>query len=136
LPAVNNDCTQNIYSEVLRNNIRKDRIIFLPYIERNLLSERYRQFDLFLDTFPYQAHTTAVEALTSGLPLISISGERLQSRRNNPEKLKQLKERLYFNMNNLNITNPKIYTKNIEMAYTKIFENYQKRQAPKDFYIN
>jgi predicted O-linked N-acetylglucosamine transferase (SPINDLY family) len=165
LPAVNNDCTQNIYSEVLRNNIRKDRIIFLPYIERNLLSERYRQFDLFLDTFPYQAHTTAVEALTSGLPLISINGEGLQSRvsssllhnlrlpelitnnieeyekkaifyRNNPEKLKQLKERLYFNMNNLNITNPKIYTKNIEMAYTKIFENYQKRQAPKDFYIN
>ena len=165
LPAVNNDCTQNIYSEVFRNNISKERIIFLPYIERELLSERYSQCDLFLDTFPYQAHTTAVEALTSGLPLISINGEGLQSRvsssllhnlrlpeliannikeyeqkaifyRNNPEKLKQLKERLYFNMNNLDITNPKTYTKNIEMAYTKIFENYQKRQAPKDAYIN
>lgn len=165
LQAVNNDCSQNIYSEALRNNIKKDRIIFLPYIERNLLSERYRQFDLFLDTFPYQAHTTAVEAVMSGLPLISISGEGFQSRvsssllynlglpeliannieeyeqkaiffRNNPEKFKQIKERLYFNIKTLNITNPKIYTKNIEVAYTKIFENYKKRQVPKDFYIN
>ena len=165
LQAVNNDCSQNIYSEALRNNINKERIIFLPYIERELLFERYRQCDLFLDTFPYQAHTTAVEAIMSGLPLISISGEGFQSRvsssllhnlgfpeliannikeyeqkaiffRNNPEKFKQLKERLYFNINNLNMTSSKLYTRNIEIAYTKIFENFQKKQAPKNFYIN
>ena len=165
LPAADNDCTQNIYTEALRNNINKERIIFLPYIERELLSERYKQCDLFLDTFPYQAHTTAVEAVMSGLPLISIDGEGFQSRvsssllynlgfpeliannikeyeqkaiffRNNPEKFKQLKERLYFNINNLNMTSSKLYTRNIEAAYTKIFENFQKKQAPKDFYIN
>jgi predicted O-linked N-acetylglucosamine transferase (SPINDLY family) len=56
--------------------------------------------------------------------------------RDNPEKFKQLKERLYFNINNLNMTSSKLYTKNIEVAYTKIFENFQKKQAPKDFYIN
>jgi predicted O-linked N-acetylglucosamine transferase (SPINDLY family) len=165
LPAADNDCTQNIYTEALRNNIDKERIIFLPYIERELLSERYKQCDLFLDTFPYQAHTTAVEAVMSGLPLISIGGEGFQSRvsssllhnlgfpeliannikeyeqkaiffRNNPEKFKQLKERLYFNINNLNMTSSKLYTRNIEIAYTKIFENFQKKQAPKNFYIN
>jgi hypothetical protein len=34
------------------------------------------------------------------------------------------------------MTSSKLYTKNIEVAYTKIFENFQKKQAPKDFYIN
>jgi predicted O-linked N-acetylglucosamine transferase (SPINDLY family) len=165
LPTTNDECIKNIHSEAKKNNISKDRIIFLPYIERGLLSERYKQCDLFLDTFPYQAHTTAIEVLMSGLPLISICGEGFQSRvsssllnnlklpelitnnvkeyeekaillRNNPEKYKQLKERLSFNVNNLNMSNSKLYTENLEKAYTKIYKNYQEKNSPINFYIN
>jgi hypothetical protein len=41
---------------------------------------RYRLADLFLDTYPYNGHTTSSDALLSGLPVITISGEIFASR--------------------------------------------------------
>jgi predicted O-linked N-acetylglucosamine transferase (SPINDLY family) len=41
---------------------------------------RHRLADLFLDTFPCNAHTTASDALWAGLPLITIAGEAFASR--------------------------------------------------------
>ena len=42
----------------------------LPRVEDHLA--RYRQADLFLDTHPYNAHTTAADALLAGLPVLTI----------------------------------------------------------------
>lgn len=41
---------------------------------------RYAAADLFLDSFPYNAHTTACEALWAGLPIVTCSGETMVSR--------------------------------------------------------
>jgi predicted O-linked N-acetylglucosamine transferase (SPINDLY family) len=50
----------------------------LPRIEDHLA--RYRLADLFLDTYPYNGHTTAGDALRAGLPVVSLCGESFASR--------------------------------------------------------
>ena len=41
---------------------------------------RYRLVDLFLDTYPYNAGTTASDALWMGLPVLTLSGNSFSSR--------------------------------------------------------
>lgn len=41
---------------------------------------RYRLADLFLDTFPYNGHTTCSDVLMSGLPFVTIAGDSFSSR--------------------------------------------------------
>ena len=51
------------------------RLVFagrVPRVEDHLA--RYRQADLFLDTHPYNAHTTAADALMAGLPVLTCMG--------------------------------------------------------------
>jgi len=50
----------------------------LPRIEDHLA--RYRLADIFLDTYPYNGHTTAGDALRAGLPVVSLCGESFASR--------------------------------------------------------
>lgn len=62
-------------------NIDPDRLIFAPRmakIEEHL--SRISLADLFLDTFPYNAHTTANDALRAGLPLLTLRGDSFASR--------------------------------------------------------
>ncbi|APW37330.1 acetylglucosamine transferase [Rhodoferax koreense] len=70
--------------EVAQRNLRREaeargidaaRLIFagrVPLVEDHLA--RYRQADLFLDTHPYNAHTTAADALMAGLPVVTYMG--------------------------------------------------------------
>jgi len=50
----------------------------LPRIEDHLA--RYRLADIFLDTYPYNGHTTVSDALFSGLPVVTIAGKSFASR--------------------------------------------------------
>ena len=50
----------------------------MPRVEDHLA--RYRQADLFLDTHPYNAHTTAADALLAGLPVVTYRGQSFPAR--------------------------------------------------------
>jgi predicted O-linked N-acetylglucosamine transferase (SPINDLY family) len=50
----------------------------LPRVEDHLA--RYRLADVFLDTYPYNGHTTAGDALRAGIPVVSLYGESFASR--------------------------------------------------------
>lgn len=76
-------------SETAANNLRKEahlrgispeRLIFARRVEAAKHLARQRLADLFIDTWPYNAHTTASDALWVGLPLITRSGESFASR--------------------------------------------------------
>ena len=57
------------------------RLVFasrVPRVEDHLA--RYRQADLFLDTHPYNAHTTAADALMAGLPVLTCMGNAFPAR--------------------------------------------------------
>ena len=62
-------------------DIDRTKIIFAdrePSYERHL--SRYKVGDLLLDTFNYNGHTTTIEALWSGLPVITLQGKNFASR--------------------------------------------------------
>ena len=76
----NNISQKNLKKEAIIRKIDPERIIFCKRTSIKEHIKRYQLADLFLDTFPYGAHTTANEALFSGLPIITIIGESFQSR--------------------------------------------------------
>ena len=60
--------------------VAPERIVFAPRVPQPEHLARHAQADLFLDTLPYNAHTTASDALWTGLPLLTCSGHSFASR--------------------------------------------------------
>jgi predicted O-linked N-acetylglucosamine transferase (SPINDLY family) len=60
--------------------ISSARLVFAPRVPLDQHLARHRLADLFLDTFPVNAHTTASDALWAGLPLVTLQGETFTSR--------------------------------------------------------
>jgi protein O-GlcNAc transferase len=75
-PAVEN----NLRKEAENRSVEPARLIFAPRIPYSDYLARYRLADLFLDTLPFNAGTTASDALWAGLPLITCPGRTFASR--------------------------------------------------------
>ena len=164
---------KNLCAEAEKRNVNKDRLIF---IEREIVSvdkeqERigrylasYKLADLFLDTWPYNAGTTAVDALWAGLPVLTKSGKSLGGRMatsaitavempelitNSEEEYKGLAIRLAQDANLLRAVKTKLKekistaplfdpvgnTRYIEKAFLEMYRKYQAGEAPGDFTI-
>jgi len=76
----NPTATANLQVFARRRGIEADRIIFAPRLPLPEHLARHRLADLFLDTAPYNAHTTASDALWMGLPVLTIAGESFAGR--------------------------------------------------------
>ena len=68
------DMKRNILSYIDRR-IDQKRIIFAERVERERHLARIRNIDIALDTRIYNGHTTSIEMLQSGIPLITLEGE-------------------------------------------------------------
>ena len=67
--------------EVARQNgIDPARLVFMPKLPHPQYLARYRHADLFLDTHPYNAHTTASDALWAGCPVLTTPGQTFAAR--------------------------------------------------------
>jgi predicted O-linked N-acetylglucosamine transferase (SPINDLY family) len=154
----------NLKSEAEKQGVEPSRLIF---VKRMLLPEhlaRHRQADLFLDTFPYNAHTTASDALWAGLPVLTIMGESFASRvaasllnaielpelitstqehyealaielATNPAKLKAIKTKLEANRLTTPLFDTPRFTKHLEEAYAKMYERYHADLPAEHIYI-
>jgi len=72
---------RNLRAAAEAHDINPSRLVFagrVPMVEDHLA--RYRQADVFLDTHPYNAHTTAADAMMAGLPVITYMGKGFASR--------------------------------------------------------
>jgi len=81
LMKLNETAQANLTKEALKHGVDPARLVYatrVPRVEDHLA--RYRLADLFLDTFPYNGHTTASDALMAGLPVISLCGKSFASR--------------------------------------------------------
>ena len=146
----NDKAVSNLQKEAEKLGVNSNRIIFAPrmdLIEDHL--ERYKFVDLFLDTFPYNAHTTASDAVRMGAPIITIMGQSFASRvassilkridleelithdineyenlainvAKNPEKLNHLKIQLKDQSKLKKIFDSKQYTENLEKLYESV----------------
>jgi predicted O-linked N-acetylglucosamine transferase (SPINDLY family) len=71
----------NLRKEASRRGVDERRLVFADRMDS--LPEhlaRLRSADLFLDTFPYNAHATCLDALWAGLPVLTCAGESFPSR--------------------------------------------------------
>lgn len=74
------EAKDNLKAAASAHGIDPGRLIFSGYAELPDHNARHRMADLFLDTFPYNAHTTANDALWSGLPVLTLAGKCYHSR--------------------------------------------------------
>jgi len=155
---------ENLKKEAEKQGIPADRLVFA---ERMPLSDhlaRHRQADLFLDTFPYNAHTTSSDALWVGLPVLTLMGQSFASRvaasllnsidlpelitntqeeyeglaielAMNPKKLAEIKLKLANNRLTTPLFDTPLFTKNLEAAYIKMYERYQNDLQPDHLFI-
>ncbi|MGA8096033.1 MAG: tetratricopeptide repeat protein [Steroidobacteraceae bacterium] len=76
----NTAARQNLRRQAVRSGIEPDRLVFAARIPYGDYLARYRAADLFLDTHPYNAGTTASDALWVGLPVLTYAGETFAAR--------------------------------------------------------
>jgi len=70
----NEAATRNLRAEAVARHVAPERLVFAPRVKPADHLARHRAADLFLDTLPYGAHTTASDALWTGLPVLTCRG--------------------------------------------------------------
>jgi protein O-GlcNAc transferase len=71
---------RNLRGEAMARGVAPERLVFAPRVDLADHLARQQAADLFLDTLPCNAHTTASDALWAGLPLVTCAGETFASR--------------------------------------------------------
>jgi len=74
------DANQRLRDQAMLAGIAGERLIFMPKLPHAEYLSRYQHVDLFLDTLPYNAHTTASDALWAGCPVLTCAGETFAGR--------------------------------------------------------
>ena len=155
---------KNLITEAENRKIDKNRIVFSNRIVLEDHLERIKLADLFLDTFPYTAHTTCSDAIRSGLPVLTLAGETFASRVaasllktmnldelitksfseyekfatdfcNNPNVLKKIKEKIKKNVIKSKSFNSKIFTENLERGYIGVNNDFISNNSKKNIYL-
>jgi protein O-GlcNAc transferase len=80
LLETNKSMRANLCNEARKRGVDPARLVFAPPAASPVHLDRHRHADLFLDTAPCNAHTTASDALWCGLPVLTLSGETFASR--------------------------------------------------------
>ena len=146
---------ENLIKEAQKRGVSKSRLVFGGALKRSEYLARLKVADLFLDTFPYNAGTTASDALWVGLPVLTRKGNTFPSRvaasllnsiglpelitstqlqfeekaielALSPEKIGEIKEKLIRNKQTHPLFDTISFAKNLESAYLRMIEDYDK----------
>lgn len=160
----NDAAAENLKSEAQKRGVSPDRLVFTSRIPADEHRARYRLADLFLDTLYYNAHTTASDALWAGLPVLTCAGKTFAGRvatsllhaaglpelaadslaayeklalelAANPEKLQAMKSKLAQNRATCPLFDTARYTRDLESAFTQMWERSQKGKPPQGFAV-
>jgi protein O-GlcNAc transferase len=155
----NEQTRTNLQNEAKARGIATGRLIFAPFMHYKEHVLRYQMADLFLDTIWHNAHTTALEALWQGLPVLTCEGNVVSARLAasclhvlglpelvanglaeyeiqaigyalNPRKLANLREKLSVARYTSPLFNTALMVKNLEYAYQAIWQRYKEGKEP------
>jgi protein O-GlcNAc transferase len=155
---------QNLRREAAARGIDADRLIFAPRVRLEDHLARHRLADLCLDTLPYNAHTTASDALWTGVPLVTCRGRSFAGRvaasllhaaglpelvtenledyealalrlAADPSLLRALRDRLQQNRLTYPLFDTDRFRRHIEAAYVTMWEIWQRGERPRSFSI-
>ncbi|MBR0873523.1 tetratricopeptide repeat protein [Bradyrhizobium tropiciagri] len=154
----------NLRKEAERRGVGAGRVVFAKRMPLPEHLARHRLADLFLDTLPYNAHTTASDALWAGLPVLTQLGETFAGRvaasllnaiglpelithgsdayehlaielATQPETLNAIRRKLARNRLTAPLFDTRLFTTRIETAYLAIYQRYQAGLAPDTFTV-
>ncbi len=154
----------NLRRAAAARGVEARRLVFCPPLHLPQHLARHKNADLFLDTLPVNAHTTASDALWAGLPLVTCVGDSFISRvagslltavglpelvtysladyealaldlAVNPGKLAAVKEKLARHRLSSRLFDIDRFTRNIEAAYQRMHELRAAGHAPQSFAV-
>ncbi|QIB66930.1 tetratricopeptide repeat protein [Kineobactrum salinum] len=156
--------SRNLRREAQSRGLAPERLVFAPRAELPEHLARQRAADLFLDTLPYNAHTTASDALWTGLPVLTCSGASFAGRvaasllgavgmpeliadspahyeqlavelATDNARLRTLQARLVANRATAPLFDTRLFAHNIEAAYAHMLERQQSGLQPATFHV-
>ena len=80
LTESNSWATNNLKNYAERHGINSERIIFAKRVPNEEHIARHALADIYLDTLPYNAHTSASDALAMNIPIVTLKGKTFPSR--------------------------------------------------------
>ena len=155
---------RNLRQEAQRRGVAPERLVFAPRMNLPEHLARHRQADLFVDTLPCNAHTTASDALWAGLPLLTCTGGTFAGRVSAsllhaaglPElvtdsldayeararelatasgELAAIRARLERNRSTCPLFDTERFRRHIESAYSTMWERWQRGMPPASFAV-
>jgi predicted O-linked N-acetylglucosamine transferase (SPINDLY family) len=147
------EAAANLRREAMARGVDTSRLVFAPRVSPEDHLARHRLADLFLDTLPYNAHTTASDALWVGVPLVTCKGGSFHGRvaasilaaidlpeliaenlddyeilalalASDPSRLAALKSKLEGNRKTAPLFDTTRFTRNLEAAYEKMRDEF------------
>jgi predicted O-linked N-acetylglucosamine transferase (SPINDLY family) len=148
----------------LQAGVRPERLVFGKRISPEDHLARHRRADLFLDTLPYNAHTTASDALWVNLPVLTLAGESFAARvaasllkavdlpeliattqaeyeamaielGSNPERLADIKKKLAAHRLAKPLFDSRLFARHLETAFSVIHERHRAGLAPDHLHV-
>ena len=149
----------NVRRQAMARGVAPERIVFAGRLPPPEHLARHRCADLFLDTLPYNAHTTASDALWAGLPVLTCVGDTFAGRvaasllnslrlpemvsttledyarlaielATHPEEHASIKQKLADHRLTTPLFDTGLFTKHIEAAYTAMHARHTAGLAP------
>jgi protein O-GlcNAc transferase len=164
LLETNRFAAANLRREAHMRGVTPERLVFAPCIPLPQHLARYRLADLFLDTLPYNAHTTASDALWAGCPVLTMSGDTFPARvagsllraiglpelittslpeykemalrlAQDADLLAKLRARLLANRATSPLFSGEQFARGIEQAFETMYEIYAAGEEPRGFVV-
>ena len=155
---------RNLLAAAQRQGIGPERIVFAGRLSPEEHLSRFRLADIFLDSTPYNAHTTASDALWCGVPVVTMMGESFQSRvaasllraaglqglsttslpeyeaaaialAQDPARLKSTKNQLGVGNLALPLFDAKLFAQGLEDAYRRMAEIWAEGKTPETIVV-
>lgn len=160
----NDAVARNLRREAAVRGVSSERIVFAPRIPPDRHMPRHRLADLCLDTLPYNAHTTASDALWAGLPVLTCAGTTFPGRvaasllsavglpelittslddyerlaielAREPTRLADLKAKLARNLKTTALFDTERYRRHIEAAFEAMVRRHRDGERPESFAV-
>ena len=163
LPQANEAAMRNLKREAEARGVAAERLIFAPFLQNpDDHLARLKLADLFLDTLPYNAHSSACDALWAGLPLLTCEGHNFAGRvaagllrtlgvpeliapslpeyetialrlARDPDTLSALREKIARNRATSPLFDTEKFTRDLEAAYVAMWNRQHKGLPPASF---
>ena len=165
LLADNEAATRNLRKEAVARGVDPARLVFASRSPLPDHLARHRLADIFLDTLPYNAHTTASDALWMGLPVVTGKGDTFAGRvaasvlhaaglpelvteslqdyealalrlARDPPMLASIKAKLAANREIMTLFDVARFTRHLEAAYITMHERHLREQPKESFAVD